>query len=159
VFTFDTPEIRGMDTWVFRAGLQNPPPATIKLVNERKIRIVAVDHNPLLLEGISLLMGLHDEMELVCSTRSGSEAVECFAQHRPDVTLMDLDLPSAAGISAIGDILKLDPAACIIGLLTYEWDPLFKKALRAGARACLTKDRLNDELIPLIHQEEARRRS
>jgi two-component system NarL family response regulator len=126
-------------------------------VNERKIRILAVDHNPLLLEGISLLLGLQADMELVCSAASRAEAMECFAQYAPDVTLMDLDLPSGAGIAAIEDILKRDPGACIIGLLTYEWGAARPTALRAGARACLTKDRLNDELISLIRDEDARR--
>ena len=91
------------------------------MVDERKIRILAVDHNPLLREGISLLIGLHADMELVGSATSGPDAVHCFAQHRPDVTLMDLDLPSGTGIAAVQEILDLDPAACIIGLLTYEW--------------------------------------
>ena len=129
------------------------------MVNERKIRILAVDHNPLLREGISLLIGLHADMELVESATSGPDAVQCFAQHRPDVTLMDLDLPSGTGIAAVQEILDLDPAACIIGLLTYEWDATRSRALRTGARACLTKDRLNDELISLIREEAARRRS
>ena len=128
------------------------------MVNERKIRILAVDHNALLREGLSLLIGLHADMELVCSATSRAEAIECFAQHRPDVTLMDLDLPSGDGIAAMDEILSRDPAACIIGLLTYEWDVARSRALRAGARACLTKDRLNDELISLIRDEAARRR-
>jgi two-component system NarL family response regulator len=128
------------------------------LVNERKIRIVAVDHNPLLREGLSLLIGLHADMELVCSATSRAEAIECFAQHQPDVTLMDLDLPADTGIAAIEEILKRDSAACIIGLLTYEWDATRSRALRIGARACLTKDRLNDELISLIREEAGRRR-
>ena len=155
--TNDTPEIRGMGAWVFRSGTDIPPLATIKLVNERKIRVIAVDHNPLLREGISLLIGLHDDMELVCSATSRAEIMECFEQHKPDVTLMDLDLPAGAGIAAIEEIFKRDPAACIIGLLTYEWDVARSRALRAGARACLTKDRLNDELISLIREESARR--
>ena len=158
MYTGDTPEIRGVRARVFRSGLRSGSPATIKLVNERKIRILAVDHNALLREGISLLIGLDPGMELLGSATNASEAVQSFAQYRPDVTLMDLDLPSASGVAAIEEILKLDQEACVIGLLTYERDPLCKKAVRAGARTCLTKDRLNDELIPLIREEAARRR-
>ena len=128
-------------------------------MSESKIRILAVDHNPLLREGISLLIGLHADVELVGSATSGPDAVQCFEQHRPDVTLMDLDLPSGTGIGAIEEILKLDRNACIIGLLTYEWDPLGKRALQAGARTCLTKDRLDEDLIALIREEASRRRS
>jgi len=115
-----------------------------------KIRILVVDHNPLLRDGISLLIDLQPDMELVCAGESAGDAVRCFAQHRPDVVLMDLDLPSGAGISAIEEIVKIDRAACIVGLLTYEWDPGRARAVRAGARVCLTKDRLNDDLISLV---------
>ena len=129
------------------------------MVNERKIRILAVDHNALLREGISLLVGLHADMELVCLATSAAEAVRCFAEHRLDVVLMDLDLPSGSGISAIQEILGLDTSASIIGLLTYEWDAAGPRARRAGARAYLTKDRLNDDLISLIREQFARRHS
>ena len=112
-----------------------------------------MDHNALLREGISLLIGLQPDMELVCLVGSAGEAVKCFAEHRPDVILMDLDLPSGAGISAIQEILRLSPAVPIIGLLTYEWDAAGPRARRAGARAWLTKDRLNDDLISLIRDE------
>ena len=91
-------------------------------------------------------------MELVRAIASGKEAVECFAQHKPDVTLMDLDLPDLSGIAAVQEILKIDPAACVIGLLTYEWDESCARALRAGARGCVAKDRLNRDLVPLIRE-------
>jgi len=81
---------------------------------------------------------------------SGKEAVQSFAEQRPEVTLMDLDLPSGAGITAIQEILKVDPAACVLGLFTYEGDESRTRALRAGARDCLTKDRLNEDLVALV---------
>jgi two-component system NarL family response regulator len=119
-------------------------------VQGRKIRILAVDHNPLLREGLSILVKLHADLELVGSAASAEEAVVSFTKHRPDVTLMDLDLPAGQGITAIGEILRVDPNACIIGLLTYEWDESNARARRAGARSCLTKDRLNEDLISLV---------
>jgi DNA-binding NarL/FixJ family response regulator len=90
------------------------------------------------------------DMELVGEVTSGKEVVQAFTQHRPDVTLMDLDLASAAGITAIQEILKIDPATCVLGLLTYEWDESRTHALRAGARSCITKDRLNQDLVSLV---------
>jgi two-component system NarL family response regulator len=66
------------------------------------------------------------------------------------VTLRDLDLPSAAGITAVQKILKIDPAACVLGLLTYEEDESGAYALRAGARSCITKERLNHDLVSLV---------
>ena len=88
-----------------------------------------MDHNPLLREGLSLLIQLQPDMELVDVVASGEEAVRLFREHRPDVTLMDLDLRSAAGITAIREILKIDPAARVIGSSTYEWDEFCAQAL------------------------------
>jgi two-component system NarL family response regulator len=119
-------------------------------VPTREIRILAVDHNPLLREGLTLLIDLQPDMELVGVVASGDEAVQSFTRHRPDVTLMDLDLPSGAGIRAIQEILKIDAATCVIGLLTYEGDPSRALALGAGARSCVTKDRLNQDLVSLV---------
>ena len=115
-----------------------------------KIRILAVDHNPLLREGLSVLIGLQPDLELVGVAASAAEAVQAFIQHKPDVILMDLDLPSGAGITAIQQIIKIDPAVCVLGLLTYEWDESCAQALQAGARKCITKDRLNEDLVSLI---------
>ncbi len=116
----------------------------------RKIRILAVDHNPLLRDGLSLLIQLQPDMEFVGLVASAQEAVQLFTEHRPDVTLMDLDLPSGAGIRAIAEILKIDPSTCVVGLCTYDWDQSRAHALRAGARGCLTKDRLNQDLVSLM---------
>jgi DNA-binding NarL/FixJ family response regulator len=120
------------------------------VVQVRKIRILAVDHNPLLREGLTLLIDLQPDMELVGVAASSEEAVQAFTQHQPDVTLMDLDLPSAAGIRAIQEILKIDPAACVLGLFTYEEDEACAQALRAGARSCIAKDCLNQDLAALV---------
>lgn len=119
-------------------------------MEERKIRILAVDHNPLLREGLALLIQLQPDMELAGLAASGKEAVQSFAEQRPEVTLMDLDLPSGAGITAIQEILEIDPAACVLGLFTYEGDESRTRALRAGARDCVTKDRLNEDLVALV---------
>jgi len=89
-------------------------------------------------------------MELVAAAVSGEEAVQAFIQHWPDVTLMDLDLPSAAGITALQEIRKIDPAACVLGLFTYEGDESYAQALRAGARSCIAKDRLNQDLASRV---------
>ncbi len=120
------------------------------MVQARKVRILAVDQNPLLREGLSLLIQLQPDMELVGVVESADQAVACFKQHRPDVTLIDLDLPHGAGIKAIQEILRIEPAAYVVGLFTYEGDQSHTQALRAGARSCITKDRLDQDLISLV---------
>jgi len=138
---------QGASTW---PSLRYSTPPRIEIVQERKIRILAVDHNPLLREGLALLIQLQPDMELAGLAASGKEAVQSFAEQRPEVTLMDLDLPSGAGITAIQEILEIDPAACVLGLFTYEGDESRTRDLRAGARGCLTKDRLNEDLVALV---------
>jgi DNA-binding NarL/FixJ family response regulator len=109
-----------------------------------------VDHNPLIRDGLRMLIHLQSGLELAGMAASGPEAVQRFAELRPDATLIDLDLPYATGIAAIQEVLKIDPATCIIGLYTYDRDKVCEQALRAGARSCITKDRLNDDLFPMI---------
>jgi DNA-binding NarL/FixJ family response regulator len=119
-------------------------------VRELKIRVLIVEHNALLRDGLSLLIQGQPDLELAGTTGSCEEAVELFVQHRPDVTLMDLDLPDSAGITTLRRILKRDPATCVLGLVTYEEDVARERALRSGARSCITKDRLNQDLVVLI---------
>jgi len=119
-------------------------------VETPKIRILAVVHNSLLREGISLSIQLQADLELVAAVASAEECIRAFSRHRPDVTLMDLDLPSAAGIAAIREILKIDPAASVLGLFTYEEDASRARAVRAGARSCITKDKVSSDLFSLV---------
>ena len=109
-----------------------------------------MDQNPLLREGLAILIHLQPDMELVGIVESYQEAVYGFALKRPDVTVMDLDLPSGTGLTAIREILKITPDACIIGTSTYEWNESCTQAIRAGARNCIPKDRLNQDLVPLV---------
>jgi DNA-binding NarL/FixJ family response regulator len=120
------------------------------VVSASKIRILVVDHNALLRDGLSILIQLQPDMELVGLAASAEEAVQAFSEHRPDVTLMDLDLPSSSGVDAVRKILKIDTNTCVIGLSTYEWDESSAQARRAGARSCITKDRLNEDLVSLV---------
>lgn len=137
---------------VFRCSFPYAGLPRLRRVKPDRIRILIVDHNALLREGLSVLIRLHSDMELTGAAQSGAESVRLFRDHRPEIVVMDLDLPSAEGITAIQAIRAIDRSACIIGLLTYEWDGSNTEALRAGAWRCLAKDRLNRELIALVRQ-------
>src|SRR5262245_47236003 len=106
------------------------------------IRILSVDDHPLLLEGVAALVACQSNTTLVAEGSNGREAIEQFRRHRPDVTLMDLQMPEMNGVDAMISICEEFPSARIIVLTTYVGDELAKRALRAGARGYLLKSLL-----------------
>ena len=122
------------------------------------IRILSVDDHPLLRKGIAALVNQEPDMKLVAEATNGEEAVESFRLHRPDVTLMDLQLPGLSGIEAMSRILSEFPDAHIVVLTTYRGDAQIVRALRAGARAYLLKGHVHRELLETIHAVHAGRK-
>jgi DNA-binding NarL/FixJ family response regulator len=114
------------------------------------IRVLAVDDHALLREGIAALVGSQEDLELVAEAANGREAIEQFRKHRPDVTLMDLQMPEMNGIDAMSAIRGEFPDARIIVLTTYAGDVQVMRALKAGARAYLLKGLLRKELLETI---------
>lgn len=119
------------------------------------IRILSVDDHVLLRDGISALVGNQADMELVAEATNGREAVDLFRTHRPDVTLMDLQMPEMNGIDALSAIRAEFPDARIIVLTTYTGDVQVFRALKAGARAYLLKGLLRKELLDTIRAVHA----
>ncbi len=119
------------------------------------IRILAVDDHPLLREGIAALVNSQPDMKLVAEAANGREAIEQFRKHRPDVTLMDLQMPELNGIDAMIAIRGEFPQARIVVLTTYKGDMEVLRALRAGARGYLLKNLLRRELLETIRAVHA----
>ncbi len=114
------------------------------------IRVLTVDDHPLLREGIAALIGTQSDMQLIGEASNGREALEQFRNHRPDITLMDLQMPEVSGIDAISAIRAEFTDARIIVLTTHSGDFQVSRALKAGVRAYLLKGLLREELLGTI---------
>ena len=115
--------------------------------DSKRIRLLTADDHALLREGIAALVNLEADMQLVAQAGTGREAIDKFKEHRPDVTLMDLQMPDMDGIDAIIAIRSAFPNARIIALTTYAGDVQVVRALKAGARAYVLKGRVHKELL------------
>src|SRR5260370_991739 len=127
----------------------------IMRVDPSTIRILSVDDHPLLREGIAALVATQSDMKLVAEASTGREALDQFRKHRPDLTLMDLEMPDMNGIEAMIAICAEFPEARIIVLTTYKGDVQVLRALKAGARAYLLKGLLRKELLETIRAVHA----
>ena len=120
------------------------------MVTTRQIKILTVDDHPILREGIAAVIQGEKDMLIVGEASNGREAIEMFRSKRPDVALMDLQMPDMNGIDAIAAIREEHPQARIIVLTTYEGDVLARRALKAGATGYILKDMIRTELLGAI---------
>jgi DNA-binding NarL/FixJ family response regulator len=127
-------------------------------VNSGPILVLTVDDHALLRKGIVGLVNAESDMKVVAEASTGLEATKQFKQHRPDITLMDLQLPDMSGIEAMIAIRQEFPEARIIVLTTYAGDTQVVRALKAGARGYLLKADVNDELLDTIRSVNAGKR-
>jgi DNA-binding NarL/FixJ family response regulator len=114
------------------------------------IRILSVDDHPLVRDGINFAIQSQNDMVVVAEAANGQQAVEEYRKHRPDVTLMDLQMPIMNGIDATIEIRKIEPAARILVLTTYSGDIQALRAIKAGAFGYLLKGSLRKELVNAI---------
>ena len=114
------------------------------------IRLLVVDDHPLLREGVRAVLEDETDVSVVAEASNGREAVEAYDKHRPDVTLMDLQMPEKSGTDAIKEIRSRFPEARIVVLTTYKGDVSALRALRAGAVGYLLKGQMRTELVETI---------
>ena len=120
-----------------------------------QIRILVVEDHNVVRQGLVALIKTVPDMSVVAEAADGTEAVELFRKHRPDVTLMDLQLPKMSGVDAIKTIRGEFSTARVIVLTTFDGDENIFRALQAGARGYLLKDMFGDELMEAIRTVHA----
>ena len=127
-------------------------------MTSRTIRVLCVDDHRLMREGVAKIVGVQPDMEVVAEASNGDQAVAQFLASRPDVTLMDLQLPVTSGPEAMRRIRLLGDCARIIALTMYRGDEDIHRAFEAGAMGYVLKDTISDDLIHVIREVHAGRR-
>lgn len=122
------------------------------------ISVLVVDDHPLLRDGVAFALSGEADMRIVANATDGRSAIEAFREHRPDVTLMDLQLPDMSGVDAMCVIRSEFPLARILVLTTYRGDVQVANALKKGASGFLLKASLRKELRDAIRAVNAGRR-
>ena len=110
------------------------------------IRVLIADDQPVVRDGLAMLLGLLDDVEIVATAADGVEAVERARAERPDIVLMDLRMPRLEGAEATRQILASVPETRVLVLTTHADDEFLFPALHAGARGYLTKDATAEEI-------------
>jgi len=121
-------------------------------VEADNIRVLIADDHVTVLEGLAAIIGRQPDMMVVAEAADGQEAVDLWTEHHPDVTLLDLRMPTLDGVGVIENIRKQDASARVIVLTTYDSDTEILRAIKAGTKAYLLKDARREELLDCIRR-------
>jgi DNA-binding NarL/FixJ family response regulator len=128
------------------------------MTSTRRIRILCVDDHPIVREGLTSIVAMQPDMEIVGAAESGADALRIFRETSPDVTLIDLRLRDTTGFDLIRNILAMSPSARTIVLTSFEGDADIERALAAGAKGYVVKGMVREELLSAIRAVHAGKR-
>jgi DNA-binding NarL/FixJ family response regulator len=128
------------------------------MTSTRRIRILCVDDHPIVREGLTSIVAMQPDMEIVGAAESGADALKIFRETSPDVTLIDLRLRDTTGFDLIRNILAVSPSARTIVLTSFEGDADIERALAAGAKGYVVKGMVREELLSAIRAVHAGKR-
>jgi DNA-binding NarL/FixJ family response regulator len=128
------------------------------MTSTRRIRILCVDDHPIVREGLTSIVAMQPDMEIVGAAESGADALRIFRETSPDITLIDLRLRDTTGFDLIRNILAVSPSARTIVLTSFEGDADIERALAAGAKGYVVKGMVREELLSAIRAVHAGKR-
>ena len=128
------------------------------MTSTRRIRILCVDDHPIVREGLTSIVAMQPDMEIVGAAESGADALRIFREASPDITLIDLRLRDTTGFDLIRNILAVSPSARTIVLTSFEGDADIERALAAGAKGYVVKGMVREELLSAIRAVHAGKR-
>ncbi len=128
------------------------------MTSTRRIRILCVDDHPIVREGLTSIVAMQPDMEIVGAAESGADALRIFRETSPDITLIDLRLRDTTGFDLIRNILAMSPSARTIVLTSFEGDTDIERALAAGAKGYVVKGMVREELLSAIRAVHAGKR-
>lgn len=128
------------------------------MTSTRRIRILCVDDHPIVREGLTSIVAMQPDMEIVGAAESGVDALRIFRETSPDITLIDLRLRDTTGFDLIRNILAMSPSARTIVLTSFEGDADIERALAAGAKGYVVKGMVREELLSAIRAVHAGKR-
>ena len=132
-------------------GYSVPPIAT----ETKQIRVLIADDHMIVREGLSAIIGRRSDMQVVAQAANGRQAVDLWQEHRPDVSLLDLRMPTLDGVGVIEEVRRRDPSARLVVLTTYDSDLDISNAIKAGAKGYLLKDAPTEDLLHCIREVHA----
>jgi DNA-binding NarL/FixJ family response regulator len=122
----------------------------MKSTSMNPVRVLIVDDHPVMCSGLSNMLGMHENIAVIGSAGSGSEALKIIDREKPDLILLDLRMPGIDGISVLQELQNIPDSPKVVVLTSYAQDELIYRAIKAGARGYLRKDTSEDELVAAI---------